>query len=111
MLHELNRGNILMACGFIGGVNRELPLINVNFSGLIGDKIGLANELIIESKIFVDGSVMHMPNLKAQLRTGKEAESQFFVYLIPFLERDGADRFIYTLVQCSVLGVTQELPG
>lgn len=105
-----------MTCGFIGisgsgGVNREFSLIDVNFPGANGDKIGLPNEVYVDVMILFDDSVMHMPNLKAQLRTGKEAESQFFVYLIPFLERDGADGFMYTLVQCSVLGVTQELSG
>ena len=50
-------------------------------------------------------------DLHAQLRAGKEAEGQLFVYPVPFLERNGADGFWYNLVQCSVLSVTQELTG
>lgn len=84
VLHDLDMGNILMACGFIGCVNGELSAINVNFPGAVGDKIGLADKVIIESMKFVDGSVMLMPNLYAQLRAGKEAEGQLFVNFVSF---------------------------
>ena len=82
-----------------------------DFFSAIGDKIGLPNEVYADVMILFEGSVMHVAKLKAQLRAGKEAESQFFVYLIPFLERDGADGFWHNSVQCSVLRVTIELPG
>lgn len=68
--YESAVGNILMTCGFIGisgsgGVNREFSLIDVNFPGANGDKIGLTNKFIVEDMIFFEGSVMHVAKLKA----------------------------------------------
>ena len=118
-LHEFDIGAIQVGRVLIGlcrrcGVYREGPVANADSSGAIGNKIGRADKVIVEDMVmmlFVDGNGMLMANLHAQLRAGKEAESQFFVYLIPFLERDGADGFWHNSVQCSVLRVTIELPG
>lgn len=82
-----------------------------DFFSAIGDKIGLPNEVYVDVMILFEGSVMHVAKLKAQLRTGKEAESQILVYSVSFFERDGADGFWHNSVQCSVLRVTIELPG
>jgi hypothetical protein len=116
-LHEFDIRAIPVGRAFIGicrrcGVYREGTVINSDSAGAIGNKISRADKVIVEDMVmmlFVDGNGMLMANLHAQLRAGKEAEGQVFVYPVPFLERNGADGFGYNLVQCSVLGVTQEL--